>query len=74
MNVKELANEAIMLPIEQRVMLADLLLESINKKDEENQAKWAEVAKSRLDGLERGEVFGIDSKEVLDGAWSRLEG
>lgn len=46
MNVKELANEAIMLPVEQRVILADLLLESINKKDEENQAKWVEVAKT----------------------------
>lgn len=28
--------------------------------------------KNRLDDLERGEVFGTDSKEVLDGAWSRF--
>lgn len=73
MNTQELANEAIMLPVEQRVLLADLLLESINNKDEKNQTQWLKIAKERLDELESGNVVGIESKEVLNEAWSRLD-
>lgn len=74
MNAQELANEAIMLPIEQRVLLADMLLQSINNKDEKNQIKWLNIAKQRLHELENGKVMGLHGEDVLSEAWKRLDG
>lgn len=73
MNAQEIIDEAVMLPIEQRAMLADVLLDSINSKDNENQTMWIEVAKNRLKDLEHDVANSTDSIDVLRGAWSRVD-
>jgi Putative addiction module component. len=48
MKTKDLIAEAISLPIEERVMVVDLLLKSLNPPESDIDKKWAAVARRRL--------------------------
>jgi len=59
MNTKELINDAVLLPVEERVLVVDSLLRSLNKPESDIDKKWAVVAKQRLADLRSGSVQSI---------------
>ena len=65
MKTKELIAEAISLPVEERALLVDSLLRSLNTPEPDIDKKWIAVAKNRLQQLRTGEVTAISSDEVL---------
>lgn len=65
MNTKDLITEAVSLPVEERALLVDLLLRSLNTPESEIDTKWAKVAKYRLQQLRSGEVTTVSADEVF---------
>ena len=70
---QDLIDEAISLPIEERALLVDSLLRSMNPSNEENDQKWASEAKTRLEELRSGTVKPIPGEEVFKKIWKRFE-
>jgi len=66
MTTKQLLEEALSLPIEERALLADSLLRSLNTPDMAIDAKWTEEAKRRLQEIRSGEVTPIPGEQVFD--------
>ena len=62
---QDLIDEAISLPIDERYLLVDTLLRSMNPSNEENNKKWASEAKKRLEELRSGKVKPIPGEEVF---------
>lgn len=61
-----LEHEALRLPVKDRALLADALLESLD--DESARAvesAWADEAESRLAAFRRGEIEAVDGAELL---------
>lgn len=65
MTTKELIEEALSLPVEERALMADTLLRSLNAPEISMDAQWAEVAKRRLQELRSGAVEPIPGDEVF---------
>ena len=65
MKTKELIAEAVSLPVEERVLLVDSLLRSLNALEPAIDKKWVAVAKDRLQQLRAGEVTAIPMKKCL---------
>jgi putative addiction module component (TIGR02574 family) len=70
---QDLIDEAISLPIEERALLVNSLLLSMNPSNEKNDQDWASVAKTRLEDLRSGKVNPIPGEEVFRKIWERLE-
>ena len=70
---QDLIDEAISLPIEERALLVDSLLRSMNPSNEENDQKWAIEAKTRLEELRSGKVKSIPGEEVFKKIWKRFD-
>jgi len=71
---KEITQEALSLPLEERAMLADALLRSMNAPDSEDvNRRWAEVARRRLDELRKGTVRAVSGDEIFDRIRSRYK-
>ena len=63
---EEIMSAALALPPKERVMLADLLMESIDTEDQERIDRlWAEEAERRLKEIEEGLVKTIPGDEVM---------
>ncbi len=63
---KKLIEEIESLPVEDRVLVADSVLKSLNPADEGIEKKWIEVAEKRLNELKTGKVKGISGEEVFE--------
>jgi len=61
MMIKEMASY----PVEDRVMMADVLIESLNGVDPAIEAAWAAVATRRLRELRTGKVRGVSAATVF---------
>lgn len=72
MKTKELLAELITLPVEERVMVVDSLLKSLNTPDSEIDKKWATIAQKRLEQLRSGEVKSVPGEEVFQKVWNRF--
>mgnify|MGYP001574062773 CR=1 FL=1 len=72
MKTKDIITEALSLPVEQRAMVADSLLKSLNAPEYEIDKKWAAVAKRRLSELRSGQMNAIPGEEVFRKIWKRL--
>ena len=72
MKTKDLIAEAISLPVEERAMVADSLLKSLNPPESDIDKKWAAVAKRRLIELRSGQVEAIPGDEVFKKIWKRF--
>ncbi|MEW6186174.1 MAG: addiction module protein [Thermodesulfobacteriota bacterium] len=70
---QELIDEAISLPIEERALLVDSLLRSMNPSNKDNDQKWASEAKLRLEELRSGKVKPIPGEDVFKNIWKRFE-
>ena len=65
--IEQLTETALSLPIEERAMLADRLVESIDPlEDEEIQSVWAVEAMRRRDEVRKGFVKTIPGAEGLE--------
>jgi len=72
MNTKELIEEAVSLPVEERALVIDSLLRSLNQPESEIDNKWATKAKDRLTALRSGAVDPVPGQEVFDKIWKRF--
>ena len=72
MKTKKLIEEALSLPVEERAIIADSLLRSLNMPDTAIDAKWAEVARRRLQELRSGKVKPIPGDEVFSEVLKRF--
>ena len=72
MNTKQLIEEAVSLPVEERTLVVDTLLRSLNQPESEIDKAWAKEAKRRLDDLRSGKVNAIPGEEVFRRIMGRL--
>ncbi len=73
MKTKDLIAEAISLPVEDRAMIVDSLLKSLNTPESEIDRKWAIVAKRRLAELRSGKLEAVPGGDVFKKIWDRFE-
>ena len=73
MNTKELIDEAVSLPVEERTLIIDSLLRSLNQPETEIDRKWRETARRRLADLRSGTAKSVPGQEVFDKVWKRFE-
>ncbi len=71
MKTKDLIEEAMSLPVEERAMVVDSILKSLNPPESDIDKKWADVAKRRLSELRSGEVKAIPGDKVFNKIWNR---
>jgi hypothetical protein len=73
MNTKELIEQAILLPVEDRALMVDSLLRSLNQPESEIDKKWSVVARKRLDELRSGLVTSVQGDKVFKNVRERFE-
>ncbi len=73
MHTKELIDEVISLPVEERALIADFLLRSLNQPESENDKRWADVAQRRLVEMRSGAVEPVPRGKVFEKIWKRFE-
>jgi len=66
MKTKDLIAEANSLPVDERALIVDSLLKSLNTPEKDIDREWAKVAKKRLSELRSGSVKSIPGKDVFD--------
>lgn len=74
MTTKELIEKVASLPVEERAMVADSILRSLNPPESDIDRKWAQVAQRRLAELRSGRVKPIPGEEVFAKVWKQFEG
>ena len=72
MKTKDIIAEVISLPVEERAMVVDFLLKSLNPPELEIDKKWAAVAKQRLEEVRSGKVEAVPGEEVFKRIWNRF--
>jgi len=73
MKIKGLIEEAESLPVDERAMVVDSLLRSLNPPESEIDKKWAAVARRRLEEIRSGSVEAIPGEEVFGKIWKKFE-
>ncbi len=73
MKTKNLIDEAVSLPVEERALIVDCLLRSLNQPESDIDKEWAAVAKRRLDELRLGKVEAVPGEVVFERIWKRFE-
>lgn len=63
--MKEIIQEASSLPVEERAIVIDSLLRTLNPLDSEIEKEWVKVAKRRQDELRSGRVRAIPGDDVF---------
>jgi len=71
--MKEIIQEAASLPVEERVIVVDSLLRTLNPPDAEIEKEWVRVAKRRLAELRSGSVKAIPGDEVFTKIQKRFQ-
>lgn len=72
MDKQTLIDEAISLPVEDRVLVVDSILRSLNPTDAKIDREWAKVARQRLEDLRSGNVSAVPAEEVFERIRGRL--
>jgi len=65
MNTKDIIQEASALPVEERIIVVDSLLRTLNVPNPDIDTEWAGVAKRRLAELRSGRVNPIPGDQVF---------
>lgn len=73
MNTKDLIDEAVSLPVEERALVVDSLLRSLNQPESEIDKKWVTVAQRRLAEMRAGTVEPVPGEEVFAAIWKRFD-
>jgi len=66
MSVNEILNSALELPIDERVIITDLLTKSLNTPNKEIEDKWLEEVSRRLSLLDEGKLETVSYDEFFD--------
>lgn len=69
---KKLIDEVLSLPVEERAVIADSLLKSLNPPDPDIDKKWIEVAQRRLQEIRSGKVKPVPGDEVFSNVRKRF--
>lgn len=72
MNIQDLIDKVVSLPVEERALVVDSLLRSPNQPELEIDKKWVVTAKRRLTELRSGSVKSVPGEQVLEKIWQRL--
>lgn len=72
MKTKDLVEEVISLPVEERAIVIDSVLRSLNPPDSDIDRKWAAIARRRLSELRSGEIKAVPGEEVFSRIWKRF--
>ncbi len=64
-NTEEIIQEATSLPVEERIIVVDSLLRTLNMPDPDIDKEWAVVAKRRLAELRSGRVHPVPGGQVF---------
>ena len=72
MSTKELIEEITSLPVEERAIVLDSILRSLNPPDATIDRKWADVVKRRLADLQSGHVQPVPGNKVFDKIWKHF--
>ncbi|NOX46458.1 MAG: addiction module protein [Chlorobi bacterium] len=73
MNTKELIDKAVSLPIEERALVVDSLLRSLNQPVSVIEKEWIETAQKRLIEMRTGKVLVVPGEQVFEKIWERFE-
>lgn len=73
MNTKELIDKAVSLPVEERALVIDSLLRSLNQPESEVDKKWAVVARKRLAEMRSGSVEAVPGEKVFKKIWKSFD-
>ncbi len=73
MTMKELIEAVVSLPVEERAIVADAVLRSLDAPESEIDRKWAQVAQRRLAEVRAGEIEPIPGEQVFAKVWKRFE-
>ncbi len=68
----EVTKDALDLPLDQRLTLAGLLLESTDDGENETDAEWESEIGDRLQAVQEGRVMGLAYEDVMQEAKRRL--
>ena len=74
MKIKDLIDEAEALPVEERALVVDSLLRSLNPPKSKIDEKWASVARIRLEQVRSGTVETVPGEDVFAKIWSDRAG
>ena len=74
LKAEDLVEEAISLPVEERIILVDSLLRSLNPPESEIDQRWAALARQRLGQLRSGQVLAVRGEDVFARIWKRFQG
>lgn len=66
LSAKKIIDDAVQLPEEERVLVVDSLLRSLNQPQSEIDRQWAEVAQARLQELRSGAVTPTSGQDVFE--------
>ncbi|TVQ18489.1 MAG: addiction module protein [Spirochaetaceae bacterium] len=72
MDKQTLIDEAISLPVEDRALVVDSILRSLNPTDSTIDREWTQVAQQRLDDLCSGKITAVPAQEVFQRVRERL--
>lgn len=70
MKIKDLIDEAEALPVEERALVVDSLLRSLNPPAARIDEKWATVAHERLQEIQLGSVATVPGEDVFARIWN----
>ncbi|MDZ7801861.1 MAG: addiction module protein [Trueperaceae bacterium] len=70
MKIKDLIDEAGALPVEERALIVDSLLRSLNPPESRIDEKWALVAQKRLNEVRSGTVETVPGESVFARIWN----
>jgi putative addiction module component (TIGR02574 family) len=74
MKPKELIAEAISLPVEERAIVVDSILRSLNSPEDDIDRQWIAEAERRLDEVRTGRVKAIPGDQVFAQIRKRFAG
>ncbi len=74
MKPKELIAEAISLPVEERAIIVDSILRSLNSPEEDLDSQWVAEAERRLEEVRAGRVKAIPGDQVFAKVRKRFAG
>ncbi len=72
MNTKELIDQVVSLPVEERALVVDSLLRSLNQPESDMDKKWMIVAHRRLMEMRTGTSAPVPGDEVFERIWKKF--